>query len=385
MTDDAYMPEARAPSIPPGAAARIALKRAGLSLGAGLVGAYGLGAVATYSPEDPSFNVAADGPTHNLFGGPGAAFADIAIQSLGAAAPLAMGALFAAGALRVWRRRLAAPIERGRLLAGAAGVALLGAAAATIPSPDGWPLATGLGGVLGQGASDLIQGLLSMPGLPFPQVLTGVLCAGAGLIATGWAFQVRGRDVLAAGRAAAHAGGAAQRALTYVADKVRPEEPLDPWNAYNPPLEDRSRQRPAPRRAQPAPDMPAEPPARPIPQHFQAEPAEPPPRRPAASRQQAQPKPAPQQQQHAQQAFGRFELPSGALLAPPKPRVAHADQQSLHAMSRQLETVLADFGVQGEIVSARPGPVVTLFELEPAAGVKSSRVIGLADDIARSM
>ena len=54
-------------------------------------------------------------------------------------------------------------------------------------------------------------------------------------------------------------------------------------------------------------------------------------------------------------------------------------------MSRQLEGVLADFGVQGEVLSARPGPVVTLFEFEPAAGVKSSRVIGLADDIARSM
>ena len=81
----------------------------------------------------------------------------------------------------------------------------------------------------------------------------------------------------------------------------------------------------------------------------------------------------------------RFELPDSALLANPKPRTNQADAQTLHAMSRQLEGVLADFGVQGEIVSARPGPVVTLFELEPAAGVKSSRVIGLADDIARSM
>src|SRR5205823_7984304 len=46
---------------------------------------------------------------------------------------------------------------------------------------------------------------------------------------------------------------------------------------------------------------------------------------------------------------------------------------------------LADFGVRGEIINARPGPVVTLYELEPAPGIKSSRVIGLADDIARSM
>ena len=50
-----------------------------------------------------------------------------------------------------------------------------------------------------------------------------------------------------------------------------------------------------------------------------------------------------------------------------------------------LEGVLGDFGVRGEIINARPGPVVTLYELEPAPGIKSSRVIGLADDIARSM
>ena len=50
-----------------------------------------------------------------------------------------------------------------------------------------------------------------------------------------------------------------------------------------------------------------------------------------------------------------------------------------------LETVLDDYGVRGEIVAIRPGPVVTMYELEPAAGLKASRVIGLADDIARSM
>ncbi|UXN75521.1 DNA translocase FtsK [Devosia sp. A8/3-2] len=54
-------------------------------------------------------------------------------------------------------------------------------------------------------------------------------------------------------------------------------------------------------------------------------------------------------------------------------------------MARQLEGVLEDFGVKGDIINVRPGPVVTLFELEPAPGIKSSRVISLADDIARSM
>ena len=57
----------------------------------------------------------------------------------------------------------------------------------------------------------------------------------------------------------------------------------------------------------------------------------------------------------------------------------------LEQNARELEGVLEDFGVKGQIIKVRPGPVVTLYELEPAPGVKSSRVIGLAEDIARSM
>ena len=60
-------------------------------------------------------------------------------------------------------------------------------------------------------------------------------------------------------------------------------------------------------------------------------------------------------------------------------------KELIDANATALETVLQDFGVRGEIINARPGPVVTLYELEPAPGIKSSRVIGLADDIARSM
>lgn len=60
-------------------------------------------------------------------------------------------------------------------------------------------------------------------------------------------------------------------------------------------------------------------------------------------------------------------------------------EEALEKNARMLEGVLADFGVEGRIIQVSPGPVVTLYELEPAAGIKSSRVIGLADDIARSM
>jgi len=99
-----------------------------------------------------------------------------------------------------------------------------------------------------------------------------------------------------------------------------------------------------------------------------------PPRRRAASR-------AP-----LRRSGGGFELPSLNLLAAQKPSDRTTLSKDLIDSNAQaLETVLQDFGVRGEIINARPGPVVTLYELEPAPGIKSSRVIGLADDIARSM
>lgn len=82
-----------------------------------------------------------------------------------------------------------------------------------------------------------------------------------------------------------------------------------------------------------------------------------------------------------------FELPPLTLLAEPKQQRKTSDlsNDALEQNARMLEGVLEDFGVRGEIINVRPGPVVTLYELEPAPGIKSSRVIGLADDIARSM
>ena len=79
-------------------------------------------------------------------------------------------------------------------------------------------------------------------------------------------------------------------------------------------------------------------------------------------------------------------LPSLELLVKPQPAKAEAiNEEALEKNARLLETVLEDFGVRGQIVQVRPGPVVTLYELEPAPGIKASRIIGLADDIARSM
>jgi S-DNA-T family DNA segregation ATPase FtsK/SpoIIIE len=368
MPDDVYHQGARTPSVTTSAAGRLALKRAALSVGCAVFGFYGIGAVLTYSPEDPSLNTASNGATHNLFGDPGAMLADLAIQIFGAAAPLAFAALLAAGALRIYRRQLVARIDKRRVGVAFLGIMLLAAAASVIPTPEGWPLATGFGGLTGDWVSGMIAGLASMPGLPFPHVLTGIVCAIGGLLSIGWSFQVRAEDVRTAAqvtrRAVAGGANATQRAIGYVQEKTR-REPQEE-TSYQPEAEEA---RPAPRPARAPRPVRAEEPAR---QQQQ--------RAPQA------PRPPKREKQHASIHFGRdFELPDTELLATPKQRITHADPQTLNAMSRQLETVLADFGVQGEVLSARPGPVVTLFEFEPAAGVKSSRVIGLSDDIARTM
>ncbi|UHS57772.1 DNA translocase FtsK [Agrobacterium vaccinii] len=104
----------------------------------------------------------------------------------------------------------------------------------------------------------------------------------------------------------------------------------------------------------------------------------------------ARPKPSDRVARDAQGSFiapDGFQLPSIHLLAEPKSVVRDAtlNAEVLEQNARRLEGVLEDFGVKGEIIHVRPGPVVTLYELEPAPGIKSSRVIGLADDIARSM
>ncbi len=86
------------------------------------------------------------------------------------------------------------------------------------------------------------------------------------------------------------------------------------------------------------------------------------------------------------EAVSTYELPPlGLLSAPVAIQRTQLSDEALEENARMLESVLDDYGVKGEITAVRPGPVVTMYELEPAPGLKASRVIGLADDIARSM
>ena len=125
-----------------------------------------------------------------------------------------------------------------------------------------------------------------------------------------------------------------------------------------------------------------------VPQPVAAPPAQPAPRVIAPA---PRPQPGQREVREAQPTFfadpNGFELPPLGLLSEPRAK-GLADEhrpERLEAMARRLEGVLEDFGVKGDIINVRPGPVVTLYELEPAPGIKSSRVISLADDIARSM
>ncbi|QDL93599.1 DNA translocase FtsK [Paroceanicella profunda] len=140
--------------------------------------------------------------------------------------------------------------------------------------------------------------------------------------------------------------------------------PLMPRSAFDPQEQDAADDR-----------LHAEPPARPVPHKPQAVPG------------QARPETAPRLAvDEEDDAEPPYDAPPLGLLSNPEHimRLQLSDE-ALEQNARMLENVLDDYGIRGEIVSVRPGPVVTMYELEPAPGLKASRVIGLADDIARSM
>jgi S-DNA-T family DNA segregation ATPase FtsK/SpoIIIE len=348
----------------------------------GIVAAAGIAfaiALATYNAADPSLNAASALSPTNALGAPGATAADAGIQSLGLAA--AVGALlmvvFGLGRATTPQPDLTRRKVRLRALIGFLGVMALAGLLAAPPAPAAWPLAKGLGGFWGDGVLHAIAGLFAYAHIPGAVFIASLLLLAAAAVGLGFAIGVR-RSELSASiewvRAALQRTAAA------------PAEPAKPARA------------PAARRAkaaEPAPSAPPRPAAPAI--------------EPAAYDDDAleddadsvpspvaikQPKPTPKdsgrEQREAQGAFefvktNGFSLPELAMLAKPKPRASMFDEGALRQNAQLLESVLAEFGVRGTIDQIRPGPVVTLYELVPAAGVKSARVVALADDIARSM
>jgi len=328
--------------------------------------------LASYHADDPSLNVAAGGPVQNWLGSGGAQIADLLLQGVGLAAVVPALILAAWG----WRIVSHRGLPRFWLNLIAAPVALLGGATllSALPAPQAWPLVAGLGGMLG----DLIyHGHLALaaqlPLMPPGWVLASVstsLVAVALLLALGidtgeWRALAR-----STGGAVQRAGWVA-RASAGIANRLRRRVAAAPRLRREPRLR-RGEDREAAETTPPAPARGSE-------------------RRRVKSKQRPLPKSRrarSEQQPMLDLAPGDgFQLPPLHLLdewddqGPAK----SVNEEGLEQNARLLESVLDDYGVRGRIVNVRPGPVVTLYELEPAPGTKTSRVIGLSDDIARSM
>jgi DNA segregation ATPase FtsK/SpoIIIE, S-DNA-T family len=331
-------------------------------------------ALATWSVQDPSLSHATTKPVHNVLGQSGAIVADLLMQVLG----LAAIALILPVAIWGWRLATHRPLrrERIRLVFWILAILLAAAFAAALPRSASWPLPAGLGGVTGDWM------------LRLPAVLAGGTLAGLARLAVA---VITGVAALVCFAIAAGFGWHGE------ADKSEEEEAAEDekesgsnwlgWITHGflslkarlgRVLASRQRRTPA-RAAEPRFDDSARATLQPRIDEEEEEEEE----EDEAPRAPRKPKTAPKA---TRRSLGGYVLPPLELLAAPKGTgraVLSAD--TLQTNATALEGVLGDFGVRGEIINARPGPVVTLYELEPAPGIKSSRVIGLADDIARSM
>jgi DNA segregation ATPase FtsK/SpoIIIE, S-DNA-T family len=375
------------------AAIREALARrlrelAGLSLIA--LSGVAAAALMTWSVQDPSLSHATSRAIHNIVGYPGAIGADLLMQILG------LGAIMLILPVAVWGWRMLTHRSFDREAVRIACwilCTIISAGFASCWSHGGaWPLPTGLGGVVGDALVRAPAVVFGPPGFAYRFVLGIILlCALSAtfLIASGIGSRPQDDE------------------LTVIEDDDTPfvENENDGGSVslgwmYHAAMSAKARlgwllslaysrlvaSAPAPRsfdrrepdlggRAAPSLAPQAE-------EDFDGEDEEDEEEIPAAraSRKKAAPR-AP-----VRKSSDKFELPPVSVLTAPKASDRQPlNKAELEANSRALEGVLSDFGVRGEIVKANPGPVVTLYELEPAPGIKSSRVIGLADDIARSM
>jgi S-DNA-T family DNA segregation ATPase FtsK/SpoIIIE len=362
-------------------------------------------ALFSYDPMDPSASMASGQAPNNLLGATGASAADAVLRAIGLAAWAAPLAAFSLG----WRFFLHRPpkVLWLRLALLPLGAVLAAAALSAVPAPEFWPLTESLGGALGAKAQDnvwrLAQALL--PGIEggLAAVLAGMIAAtllfwcfappiGAIKRTAGWFWRAILWAMGHGGRAArtAHARHMERRGERVEPELVDPTD-YDSSDEYEGDIEDGEWEEP-----EPEPEIAAtprrsltgklgerltgktKPPKKPKAKKVAKEPA--PPKKPKTK-----PRRAKSGVQPDLPLDDGFQLPPLDLLQEGEEGTEVESDDLLNETARRLETVLEDFGVKGEIKRFRQGPVVTLFELEPAPGVKASRVIGLADDLARNM
>jgi S-DNA-T family DNA segregation ATPase FtsK/SpoIIIE len=396
-------------------AARRIAEFAGLLMAAAVI-ALGL-ALATWSAQDPSVNYAREGAVRNLLGAPGALVSDVFMQMLGLSAVVFLGPI----AFWAWRLLTRHRLDRvsTRIVLLFVGTLCASALASLLPTTDRWPMPTGLGGVLGDALLAVPRWIVGDSAIGIV-IIAVAICSGAIIALSAsssdvaeTAAQDHGSDVPGIAKTSERARddedsgeepglalvsvGAAVHAILSARARIRRffyarrprEDEIDmPGRAVARRVEPAFLE--APRIAARDPEHSARYEETPAPQPAAFERPDPPQGSPA--RVAAAPAPiklsrrAQRESQPSIWGSETFELPPLALLSEPKKTSAgKLSVDALEQNARLLEGVLDDFGVKGEIINVRPGPVVTLYELEPAPGIKSSRVIGLADDIARSM
>jgi S-DNA-T family DNA segregation ATPase FtsK/SpoIIIE len=376
----------------------------GLGIVLVLAGLAYLLALLTANGTDPSFNRASDQSVANVLGGPGAVFADFVLQGLGLAALVPPAALLAWGVAllrdhfigRMWLKLLLLPVAS----------LLLAMAFAALPGTGEWPWIAGLGGLAGHmilvgsdGTGGLAGFVAQFAGGMEISLISRLLAMGflaLGLAALYHSLGIGLGGYVRFGRGVARMG----RNMGEVIDRGR--SGMGSGFKFRLPTFKRRNDEDAPRetvRREPRlggessergrvaieiPSRHAEPEER-----GRGERSE---RLVVTPTAKAKEKAKPAKTKDSRQAKlvleeSAFELPPVDILSLPTANLAvqRINEESLEKNARLLETVLDDFGVKGEIVKVRPGPVVTLYELEPAPGTKTSRVVSLADDVARSM
>ncbi len=317
-----------------------------------------------FHDSDPSFNMAADHPVLNYAGRVGAYIANPLLQTLGLASILIVMMTAAWGWRLVASKRL--PSLLGiRLTLFILSLVLFATLFATIEAPVFWPIESGLGGAIGlQVKRVFLKHFVALAYLPF--IL--ILLAGSVPIALGLSL----REWKAVVRISWKSVALACKAVGLVIPglpKDEDEEDEEELEAKPKSWRKRLSKRVADEEDEDAIEVKKK------------------------NKKYLVAAPKQKSQKVAQSSFdlparkGKYQIPSLSLLseASKKGKKQQMNEAALSQNARLLETVLNDFGINGEITKVRPGPVVTLYELEPSPGTKSSRVIGLADDIARSM
>ncbi len=320
-------------------------------------------ALVSYNSFDPSLNNANGRVASNWMGPVGAVAADLLLQQFGLAAVCALAPLFVWGARALMGRSLS--YAMWRLVAWPLGTITVAAGLGVFPQPASMP--AGAGGMIGIAAHALSVQAGAVYGKPWIGFVLPLFLLVAGLplafLATGLRFKPLARTVRDIPGYAAWAASLLKRKNVIEEEDEEEEYEDDADDEDISSLSVRPEPIAAARLAQR--------------------------RESRVKREEA--KRAPITKKGRQPALnlvsGDYQLPALGLLAEPVPvaETAALSDEALEENARMLEAVLADFGVKGRITAVRPGPVVTLYEFEPAAGVKSSRVISLSDDVARSM